>query len=148
LNATAERPRYTAGMAIWLYFCAVVPLVAVYLMARGENFFVGCIIAITPMWCAVPLAALHATIFQRWWRPTWFRSVILGVLFGVASALITLLAVANLHIRHPEESLTVASLLQPALIGGIGGVIFGLLSYSVALKRRLGTGAEAQPTAA
>ena len=56
----AAQPRYTSGMAIWLYFCAVVPAVVVYLMFRGSSFFLACVIAFTPMWCAVPLAALHA----------------------------------------------------------------------------------------
>jgi hypothetical protein len=123
-------------MAIWLYYCAVVPAVAAYLMLRGMNFFFGCVVAVTPMWCAVPLAAIHARVFQRW-RPTWLRSISLGVLFGVIAALVTILAAANLHLQHPEETLGVGSLMQPAILGAGGGFIFGLLSHAVAVKRAI-----------
>jgi hypothetical protein len=125
-------------MAIWLYFCVVVPVIAAYLMARGMNFFVGCVIAFTPMWCAVPLAALHAHIFRTIWRPTYFRSAILGILFGVAAALITLAAAANLHLPHAQESLGIGSLVQPALLGAAGGLVFGLFSQLVATRRAAG----------
>jgi len=126
---------FSTGVAVYVYFLAVTPALIVYLLVRGTYPSVAILVPVATMWAALPLAVLHACIFRSYWRPTWFRSCILGALFGIFSAIATFLMGIEMHGGHPHEHLSWLDLNTPLQMGCLAGLLFGAVLFVVARSR-------------